>query len=87
MKGRKDQTIVVLYDLIFGDLGCKEIVDLQTYLIEEGLTKISKLRDGHGGGDRQVTKVQDLLLLLLLFSVSRLLCLVTKKVQESWKKE
>ena len=88
MKGRKDQTIVVLYDLIFGDLGCKEIVDLQTYLVEEGLTKISKLRDGHGGGDRQVTKVQDLLLLLLLlFSVSRLLCLVTKKVQESWKKE
>ena len=87
MKGRKDQTIVVLYDLIFGDLGCKEIVDLQTYLIEEGLTKISKLRDGHGGGDRQVTKVQDFLLLLLLFSVSRLLCLVTKKVQESWKKE
>ena len=48
-----------MYDLIFGDLGCKEIVDLQTYLVEEGLTKISKLRDGHGGGDRQVTKVQD----------------------------
>ena len=59
LEGREDHTVVVLYDLIFGDLGWKEIVDLQTYLIEEGPTKISKQRDGHGGGDQQVTKVQE----------------------------
>ena len=39
LKGRKDQTVVVLYDLIFGDLGLKEIVDLQTYLVVEGQPK------------------------------------------------
>ena len=28
LEGREDQTVVVLYDLIFGDLGWKETVDL-----------------------------------------------------------
>ena len=28
LEGREDHTVVVLYDLIFGDLGWKEIVDL-----------------------------------------------------------